>query len=140
MPWSFNFPLMVVTSTIVCSLIVTQGAYYHISPSTNNSCASKVNSCLTLTQFTANLDTYLAWNTTLFFLPGYHSLESDFSVTDNQISLNLNSKLAKIHCDLFGGFDFENISMVHVHGIEFLECSFFLSSVDHVVIKDTVFK
>ena len=28
---------------------------------------------------------------------------------------------------------------VHVHGIEFLECFFFLSSVDHVIIKDTAF-
>ena len=139
MSYFFNFPLMVVTATIVCSLIVTQGTYYHISPTANDSCSSEVSSCLTLIQFTANLDTYLTLNTTLLFLPGHHSLESDFSITDNQVSLNLNSKSAKIHCGSFAGFDFENISTVFVHGIEFLECSFFLSSIDHVVIEDTVF-
>lgn len=143
MPYSLNFSLMTVTS-IVCSLIiVTQGRYYHISPSANDSCSSEVNTCLTLAQFTANLDTYLTWSTTLLFLPGDHSLESDFSVTESDnldsLYLQLNSKFAKIHCDLFASFDFENVSMVYVHGIEFLECSFFLSSVDRVIIKDTAF-
>ena len=143
MPYSLNFSLMTVTS-IVCSLIiVTQGRYYHISPSANDSCSSEVNTCLTLAQFTANLDTYLTWSTTLLFLPGDHSLESDFSVAESDnldsLYLQLNSKFAKIHCNSFASFDFENVSMVYVHGIEFLECSFFLSSVDRVIIKDTAF-
>ena len=113
--------------------------YYHIAPSTNDSCSAEY-TCLTLTQFTANLDIYLAWNTTLVFLPGDHSLgESDFSVTDDPVSLNLKSRSAKVHCDLFGSFVFQNVSMIHVSGIEFLKCAFFFSSVDHIVIKDTVF-
>ena len=124
MPYSLNFPLMIVTS-IVCSLVVTQGTYYHISPYANDSCSSEVNTCLTLAQFTANLDTYLTWSTTLLFLPGDHSLESDFLVMESvSLSLQLNSKSAKIHCNSFASFYFENVSMVYVHGIEFLECFF----------------
>ena len=126
----------------VYSFTVThcQGSmYYHIAPSVNDSCSAEY-TCLTLTQFTANLNIYLAWNTTLMFLPGDHSLgESDFSVTDDPVSLNLKSKSAKVHCDLFGGFVFQNISTIHVSGIEFLECALFFSSVDHIVIEDTVF-
>ena len=120
-----------------------QGALYHISPSPNDSCSVDLDHCFSLSHLAANSSIYLTSNTTLLFKPGNHRLELEFLVVNiSAILVHLNfdaSKYAKIHCELLGRFHFHNVSWIHFSGMEFVGCTSMFSSVDHLIIEDTIF-
>ena len=84
---------------------------------------------LTLSQFVNNLSSYLrvTGDTTLIFLPGNYSLESELLV-ENVHSFSMyawhgSSSKAMITCHHSARFEFRNISTVTVSGLEFVGCS-----------------
>ena len=93
---------------------------YHIVPSPSDPCP--VESCFTLSQFEINLvDT----NTTLFLLPGNHSLDLVFTVSlVDYFAMVALSQEASIVCNKDANFQFTNVSKtVHIRGIHFIDCA-----------------
>ena len=94
---------------------------YHIVPSPSDPCP--VESCFTLSQFEINLvDT----NTTLFLLPGNHSLDLVFTVllVDYRLRWWHFSRSFNIVCNKDANFQFTNVSKtVHIRGIHFIDCA-----------------
>ena len=113
------------TDSIIASYIIIQ-------PSQIQNCDDRVEcDCgnLTLSQFVNNLSSYLrvTSDTTLIFLPGNHSLESELLV-ENVHSFSMyawhgSSLKATITCHHSARFEFRNISTVTVSGLEFVGCS-----------------
>ena len=93
---------------------------YHIVPSPSDPCP--VESCFTLSQFEINLvDT----NTTLFLLPGNHSLDLVFTVSlVDYFAMVALSQEASIVCNKDVNFQFTNVSKtVHIRGIHLIDCA-----------------
>ena len=81
---------------------------------------------LTLSQFVSNLSDYLTNDTRLIFSPGNYSLESDL-IVENVHSFSVfawpwYSSKAVIVCDDNARFEFRNVSIVTVSGLEFIGC------------------
>ena len=81
---------------------------------------------LTLSQFVSNLSDYLTNDTRLIFSPGNYSLESDL-IVENVHSFSVfawlwYSSKAVIVCDHNARFEFKNVSIVTVSGLEFIGC------------------
>ena len=81
---------------------------------------------LTLSQFVSNLSDYLTSDTRLIFSPGNYSLESDL-IVENVHSFSVfawpwYSSKAVIVCDDNARFEFRNVSIVTVSGLEFIGC------------------
>ena len=105
---------------------------YIIQPSRLQTCDYRVecdnldNSHLTLSQFINNLSDYLTDNTTLIFLPGKYSLESELAV-ENVHSFSMfswpgSSSKVEITCGHSARFEFRNVSTVTISGLEFIGC------------------
>ena len=105
-----------------------------IRPSQSQSCvdqrcsskAEYVDDDLSLSQFVNNSINYLINDTRLIFLPGNYSLESNLLV-ENIHSLSIfawpiSSSKTVITCGHNVRFEFRNISIVTVSGLEFIEC------------------
>lgn len=80
--------------------------------------------CLSLSQLAHNVSKYLRANTTLIFLPGNHSLESELLTANVSVltMFSINSSVMII-CDHFGRFEFDNIGIVNISGLTFLGCT-----------------
>ena len=81
---------------------------------------------LTLSQLVSNLSDYLTNDTRLIFSPGNYSLESDL-IVENVHSFSVfawpwYSSKAVIVCDHNARFEFRNVSIVTVNGLEFIGC------------------
>ena len=119
---------------LIMSFLATDSviASYIIQPSQIQNCDDRVEcDCgnLTLSQFVNNLSSYLrvTSDTTLIFLPGNHSLESELLV-ENVLSFSMygwhgSSSKATITCHHSARFEFRNVSTVTVSGLEFVGCS-----------------
>ena len=118
---------------LIVSFLATDSviASYIIQPSQMQICDDRVEcDCgnLTLSQFVNNLSSYLrvTSDTTLIFLPGNHSLESEFLI-ENFHSFSIyawhgSSSKATITCHHSARFEFRNVSTVTVSGLEFIGC------------------
>ena len=92
----------------------------YIKPSPSAPCRKQL--CLTLSQLTANTTLkYLKLSTTLIFLPGNFSLESEISVI-NLHSFSICSNSSMIFCQRDASFRFENIDNLHIRGLNFVGC------------------
>ena len=106
---------------------------YIIRPSQSQSCADRcsnnsesVDNCLTLSQFVSYSIDYLTNDTRLIFLPGNHSLESELIVEGVQsfsiFAWPSFSSKAVIACSQNTRFEFRNVSIATVSGLEFVGC------------------
>ena len=118
-------------------LTTVVAACYIIRPSQLQTCDYRVecdsldNGDLTLSQFVNNLSDYLANNITLslIFLPGKYSLESELVVEDvHSFSMYAwpgSSSKIEIACGACGydaRFEFRNVSIITISGLEFVGC------------------
>ena len=109
---------------LVCFGFVTSEEYYIVSSLSDPCCAKN---CLMLSQFAetftncSNCD-----NTTLIFVPGNHSLESDLIIEDVysfSMYTEPSSSNTWINCSLDTKLEFRNIRTVTINGLDFIECS-----------------
>ena len=88
--------------------------------------AESMNNSLTLSQFVNNSINYLTSNTTLILSPGNYTLESELIVENvHSFSMfawpSLSSKVV-IVCDHNARFEFSNVSIVTISGLELVGC------------------
>ena len=123
---------------------------YIIRPSQSQSCGDRCNitesvdDCLTLSQFVNNSTDYLTNDTGLIFSPGNYSLESEL-IVENVHSFSMfawpsfSSKVVII-CSHNARFEFRDVSIVSVSGLEFVGClENCVVSVGHFQLKDSSF-
>ena len=88
--------------------------------------ADYVDDDLSLSQFVNNSINYLTNDTRLIFLPGNYSLESNLLVENihsfSMSAWTIYSSKAVITCGPNARFEFRNVSIVTVSGLEFIEC------------------
>ena len=137
--------MQAVTLFLLLSLGNVSSELYYITPS-NVPCPSTFDSesvpCLTLSQFLYNSNVHTSFNTSLIFLLGNHSLELELAVDNiNTFSMLSNSSgTVRIICGYNGTFKFENISSVHVNGLNFYGCTGNrLTSVNHFFLENSNF-
>ena len=102
------------------------GEAFYITPSPNLPCPQQY--CYTLTQFINYAKSNLISNTTLYFLPGTHSLQSEL-VIGNISELQLlsvsdsSSKMVTVSCGPTARLLIENVHFVHINCLHFDGCS-----------------
>ena len=116
----------------------------YIIPSLSSPCPVK--SCLTLSQFAANMN-WIKSETTLVFLPGNHTLHSDVLVSNISIfSMVSNPGFLErsliIVCEQNASFKFDGISdKVWIRGLNFVGCGNNRAvSVKHFTIENSTFQ
>ena len=138
--------------TVLCvGIAVGSEVYYTIRPSLSQDSADpygdteSMDGQLTLSQFVNNSTAYLANDTILIFLPGNHSLESEL-IVENVHSFSMfvwpaSTSKVTINCDGHNArFEFRNISVVSVTGLEFFGClENYIRSVDQFQLKSSSF-
>ena len=109
--------------------VAANEAQYIIRPSQSQSCADQCSKSdcasndLTLSQFVNSSTSYLTNNTRLVFSPGNYSLESELVVENvHSFSISVWPMRAVIICGKNSRFEFRNISIVLVSGLEFIGC------------------
>ena len=99
--------------------------------------------CLNLSTIAANTSNYLNSNTTLIFQQGSHYLDSELSVSDEELSLELSrhpsSKSASIVCRGNGRLIFSNISRLSIRRLSFVGCSAIIEQVDQFILDNSSF-
>ena len=112
---------------IVGCIKFTAGETFYITPSPKLPCPEQ--HCLTLTQFLSHAKSNLSLNTTLYFLLGNHSLQSEL-VIRNISELHLQSfsdsplKTATISCGFTAArLLIENVHLVHFNCLYFAGCN-----------------
>lgn len=114
--------------TLLQNVATANSQVYNIVASPSDPCPEDPESCITLSQFSNNVDSYLGSNTTLLFHPGTHLLDSKLSIAHVQRFLmsslsNLTSPLsATIICEQVGNFNFYNTTEIKVHKLDFSGC------------------
>ena len=124
---------------ILCGLNQVVCEVYYIKSNASDLCT--LPSCLTLSQFTANLSQHSTSNTTLIFLPGKHILTNNISVlSGHRFSMTSNSCTAQFEC-VNSFFSFELIIAVHITNLDFVGCgSNTLENVGELLIEDKSFE
>ena len=101
-----------------------------------------VESCLTLSTLATNSTDYFHSNTTLVFLEGRHTLDSELVVSDINASLVLSTNgpgTAAITCSDEASLEFFNITQLQISGLEFIRCSSMVEFVDQFTLEDSIF-
>ena len=118
---------------------------YHITPLPSDPCPME--HCFTLSQLAGNSTNYLnTTNTTLVFLPGNHSLQSQIKFFANvtTVSVLANSTLSTdsviILCGSDARFEFVGVNNVYMSGLKFVGCTGNrVESVDQFTLEDSSF-
>ena len=109
---------------LLCFGFVTREEHY-IVPSQSHPCCAE--HCLTLSQFVGGSANHSKYdNTTLIFVPGSYTLESDLSIEDVytfSMYADASSSKTRITCSPDTRFEFRNINFVSINGLHFVECS-----------------
>ena len=119
-----TYPLLALW-LVIMSVCSAQSTYY-VKPTPDTVCPTAP--CLTLSQCVEWANGHLfPSNTTLVFLPGDHSLESNLAIDNASrfVMIADNSTFlpkTTIVCNGLAAFVFENVSDLHIHGIEFRNC------------------
>ena len=98
---------------------------YHIKPSVNALCSE--DTCLTLSQFITQSESYLHFNATLnlIFQPGSHVLSTQLNISAvSTISLfsTLSTPNPTIVCEQNASITFSNTTVVHISNLKFFGC------------------
>ena len=111
---------------------------HYIIPSPNVQCPEE--SCLTLITLATNSSRFFDTDTTIVFLEGNHTLDSELIVSDISGSLMLltNGTVA-IFCSDGANLNFYNITQLQLGGIEFSECSCNVELVGQFALEDSTF-
>ena len=114
----------------------------YITPSSSIQC--HVKSCLTLSKLALNSSGWLSSNTTLFFLGGTHTLDTELFVSSiNTFFMLTNSTREGTHvvvCQNRAGFTFDNAKELRIHGLKFIGCgSNKFSSIRNLTIENSTF-
>ena len=126
---------------LVCLATTFQCEVYHIGHSQSPNDADH---CLTLAQFVYNSIDFLTNDTQLIFAPGNYSLDSEILVENvHSFSMFVEpifSSKAVIICDHNARFEFRNINIVTVSGLDFVGCfENLVVSVGHLKLKNSHF-
>ena len=107
----------------MCLAITFQCEVYYIGPS---QLSNEADHHLTLPQFVYNSSNFLTNDTQLIFAPGNYSLDSEILVENvHSFSMSVEpifSSKAVIICDHNARFEFRNINIVTVSGLDFVGC------------------
>ena len=119
------------------------GVTHHITPDplANLDCPMG-ESCLNLSTFAANASNYTdSKGTTLIFLAGNHTLDSDFSVSNvTLLKLLTNcSKMPTITCNHGTHMHFVDIADIEIQNLHFVGCQSVVQSVEQFVLEDSKF-
>ena len=94
-----------------------------------NDLSCPVESCLTLRQFAASLDSFNDSNVTLYLLPGNHSLDSELLLTDlpevsiiSNITDSTTVWSSNIDCTPSARMYIYDVRTVHITGVKFINC------------------
>ena len=133
--------LLLLIIDLVLIHTVDSSNVYHITPSPTAWCPGE--SCLTLSILAANSSDYLDSNTTLVFLEGSHTLDSELNIvlnTTGSVILSTNgSGIAAITCSSRGGLRFSHINQLQISGLEFIRCSSKVEFVDQFTLENSRF-
>ena len=118
------------------------GRIYYIKPSMSTPCLEEPS--LTLLQFATVTENHLEPNTTLLFLPGYHSLDSRLLISAvGKLSVHSNSVLPPspiIYCQQQAGFTFSFVNDVYIGHLKFIGChGHQVTSVNKFMLEDVAF-
>ena len=114
---------------------------HYIIPSPTTQCPE--GSCLTLSTLAANSSYYSDPNTTMVFLEGSHTLDSELIVSKINGSLMLlthDSGTADILCSDGTSLDFSDINHLQICGLEFIRCSVKVDLVKQFIMEDSIFR
>ena len=119
----------------------------YIRSSLNTHCPGPGDRCLTLAQFAADSTSYLSnvTNISVFFLPGYHSLERELSLShaDNFSMTKCieGNGTVFVECGSQSGrFNISETIFATIKGLHFIGCGGNrVSQVEHFIIEDTIF-
>ena len=118
--------------------------FYHITPSLDIPCPQ--NPCLTLSQFAASDNQSDTLNISLIFLPGYHSLDTELSLShvDHFIMTKItqDDETAFVECDgQFGSINISETTFASLRGLHFVGCGDNrVSNVEWFTVEDTIFQ
>ena len=124
------------------SVLADDGAMVYIKSSQNADCPA--GPCYTLSQFAAD-QSQLQMNTTLLFLSGNHSLDSDIFIADIDhfymlIYPSTSLSLSIIQCLQNSSISLSNIATVLIHQMEFYGCGDnSISSVEKLTVQNCSF-
>ena len=137
-PTGFLWVLLLLPLFSQCA---TQESYYYVKPTTDTSCPTESDHCLTLSEYVQQSDEYLTSNATMVFLPGTHTLDDHFHVHNiTTFRLLGNSTLppqvvcSSPLCFTFDGLQLLEISNLAITGhssISFYNCIICVTSVQH---------
>ena len=145
-----KFFICLILSLCGLAIVDANEVQFIIRPSQSQCCgdqwsnASCVDNDLTLSQFVDNFSDFFTNDTTLIFLPGNYSLESEL-IIENVHSFSLfacsgSASKAVITCGNNARLDFRNVSIISVSGLEFEGCfENHVLSVDHFQLENSVF-
>ena len=131
--------LLLLAIDLILIHTVDSSNVHYITPSPDTQCPAG-ESCLTLPTLAANSRRYFHSNTTVFFLEGSHTLDSELIVSNINgplVLLTNGSATASISCS--GRLEFFQITQLHISGLEFFNCSFKIELVDQFSLEDSRF-
>ena len=117
---------------------VSGSKMHHIMPIVQ---CSMGESCLTLSMLAANTSNYLDSNTTLIFLEGNHTLDSELFISNTEL-LRLSTKhsaTTSVTCSGNASLNFSNIRQLQISGLKFIGCSSSVDFVDYFTLEDSSF-
>ena len=114
----------------------------YITPSSSIQCPAE--SCLTLSKLALNSSSWLSSNTTLFFLGGTHTLDTELFISSiNTFFMLTNSTREGTHvvvCQNRASFNFDGAKELRIHGLKFIGCgSNKFSSIRNLTIENSTF-
>ena len=137
--------LLLVTHLILFMVTVDSrlsSIVHYITPSSTTQCPAG-ESCLTLSTLAANSSDYFDSNTTLVFLEGSHTLDSELVVSNINGSLVIVSTngpgTAAITCSDEASLEFSDITQLQISGLEFIGCNSKVEVVDQFILEDSRF-
>ena len=124
---------------------ITYSKVHYIRPSLDSPCPQNVSSCLTLSQFSTNFTgtDIETDNTSLFFLPGNHSLiEELYLAHGHNFSMSKYEQIVFVECtSQLGRFVISDAMSVSIKGLNFIGCgSNEVSHVTWLTIADSIFE
>ena len=133
---------ILVLCTIIHTCAVSSNKVYYITqPSIIDVCPES-ESCITFSTLVANTSNFLDTNTTLIFLKGNHTLDTDLNMRDIDHYVKLsgtNSDSVSIICTSGASLNFNNITQLQISGLEFIKCKNRIESVGDSLLEDCHF-
>ena len=135
--------LLILLIETYCGIMYAACYSYNVGIIPREGAPCPIEPCLTLSCFANASTIYLHSNTTLIFMSGNHSLDSELLITNvSSFAMLANSTTmdAFIACERPGKFMFNEINQVHVGGLKFIGCGDNrFRKVDQVTLNDCTF-